>query len=80
MEKIVSDAMRNGAIAFLLQLLKGLNSANGVPMHKVCKQKEISRLIKSMAIDGRNIYVTKSNNTEIKDIINLLEELKDQQW
>ncbi len=35
--------------------------------------EEISRLIKAMAIDGRGIFMlTKSNDTEIKDIIQVI--------
>ncbi len=78
MEKMVSDAMRNGAIGFSTSTFEGHNGANGVPMpSRFANKKEISRLIKSMAIDGRGIFMlTKSNNTEIKDIINLLEDVK----
>ena len=74
MEKIVSDAMRNGAIGFATSTFEGHNGANGIPMpSRFASKEEISRLIKAMAIDGRGIFMlTKSNNTEIKDIIKLL--------
>ena len=74
MEKIVSDAMRSGAIGFATSTFEGHNGANGIPMpSRFASREEISRLIKAMAIDGRGIFMlTKSNNTEIKDIIKLL--------
>ena len=74
MEKIVSYAMRSGAIGFATSTFEGHNGANGIPMpSRFASREEISRLIKAMAIDGRGIFMlTKSNNTEIKDIIKLL--------
>ncbi len=74
MEKIVSDAMRSGAIGFATSTFEGHNGTNGIPMpSRFAATEEISRLIKAMAIDGRGVFMlTKSNNTEIKDIIKLL--------
>ena len=74
MEKIVSDAMRSGAIGFATSTFEGHNGTNGIPMpSRFASREEISRLIKAMAIDGRGIFMlTKSNNMEIKDIIKLL--------
>ena len=74
MEKVVSDAMRNGAIGFATSTFEGHNGTNGIPMpSRFASKEEISRLIKAMAIDGRGIFMlTKSNDTEIKDIIKLL--------
>ena len=74
MEKIVSDAMRSGAVGFATSTFEGHNGTNGIPMpSRFASSEEISRLIKAMAIDGRGIFMlTKSNNTEIKDIIQLL--------
>lgn len=74
MEKIVSNAMRSGAIGFATSTFEGHNGTNGIPMpSRFASREEISRLIKAMAIDGRGIFMlTKSNNTEIKDIIQLL--------
>ena len=74
MEKIVSDAMRSGAVGFATSTFEGHNGTNGIPMpSRFASKEEISRLIKAMAIDGRGIFMlTKSNNTEIKDIIKLL--------
>ena len=74
MEKIVSNAMRSGAIGFATSTFEGHNGTNGIPMpSRFASSEEISRLIKAMAIDGRGIFMlTKSNNTEIKDIIKLL--------
>ena len=74
MEKIVSDAMRSGAIGFATSTFEGHNGTNGIPMpSRFASKEEISRLIKAMAIDGRGIFMlTKSNDTEIKDIIKLL--------
>ena len=74
MEKIVSDAMRSGAIGFATSTFEGHNGTNGIPMpSRFASREEISRLIKAMAIDGRGIFMlTKSNDTEIKDIIQLL--------
>ena len=74
MEKVVSDAMRNGAIGFSTSTFEGHNGTNGIPMpSRFASKEEISRLIKAMAIDGRGIFMlTKSNDTEIKDIIKLL--------
>ena len=43
MEKIVSDAMRNGAIGFSTSTFEGHNGANGVPMpSRFANKKEIS--------------------------------------
>ena len=74
MEKVVSDAMRNGAIGFSTSTFEGHNGTNGIPMpSRFASKEEISRLIKAMAIDGRGIFMlTKSNDTAIKDIIKLL--------
>ncbi|MEC8100201.1 MAG: amidohydrolase family protein [Pseudomonadota bacterium] len=74
MEKIVSDAMRSGAIGFSTSTFEGHNGTNGIPMpSRFASNEEISRLIKAMAIDGRGVFMlTKSNNTEIRDIIKLL--------
>ena len=74
MEKIVSDAMRSGAIGFATSTFEGHNGTNGIPMpSRFATTEEISRLIKAMAIYGRGIFMlTKSNNTEIEDIIKLL--------
>ena len=78
MEKIVSNAMRSGAIGFATSTFEGHNGTNGIPMpSRFACDEEISRLIKAMAIDGRGIFMlTKSNNTEIKDIIKLLGNVK----
>ncbi len=74
MEKIVSDAMRSGAIGFATSTFEGHNGTNGIPMpSRFASREEISRLIKAMAVDGRGIFMlTKSNDTEIKDIIKLI--------
>ena len=78
MEKIVSNAMRSGAIGFATSTFEGHNGTNGIPMpSRFACNNEISRLIKAMAIDGRGIFMlTKSNNTEIKDIVKLLGNVK----
>ncbi len=78
MENIVSKAMRAGSIGFATSTFEGHNGAGGIPMpSRFACDNEISRLIKSMAIDGRGIFmITKSNNTEIKDIIRLLGKTK----
>ncbi len=74
MEKIVCNAMRSGAIGFATSTFEGHNGTNGTPMpSRFASNEEISRLIKAMAVNGRGVFMlTKSNNTEIKDIIKLL--------
>ncbi len=78
MEKIVSNAMKSGAIGFATSTFEGHNGTNGIPMpSRFACNEEISRLIKAMAIDGRGVFMlTKSNNTEIKDIVKLLGNVK----
>ncbi len=78
MENIVSNAMRSGSIGFSTSTFEGHNGTGGIPMpSRFASNEEISRLIKAMAIDGRGIFmITKSNDTEIKDIIKLLKGIK----
>ncbi len=78
MENIVSNAMRSGSIGFSTSTFEGHNGTGGIPMpSRFASNEEISRLIKAMAIDGRGIFmITKSNDTEIKDIIKLLKGTK----
>ena len=53
MEKIVSDAMRNGAIGFSTSTFEGHNGANGVPMpSRFANKKEISRNGASCSINS----------------------------
>ena len=78
MENIIKEGMINGGLGFATSTFEGHNGTNGVPMpSRFACNEEISRLIKAMAIDGRGIFMlTKSNNTEIKDIIKLLGNVK----
>ena len=72
MEKIVRDAMSNGAKRFLHLLLKGIMVIQEMPS-RLSSNDEMSRLVQAMAHQGRGIFMlTKSNNTSIKDIEKIL--------
>ncbi len=76
MEKIVSEAMKNGAIGFSTSTFEGHNGYKGIPMpSRYASKTEIKRLIKAMAVQNRGIFmITKSNSSSISDIKDLLAE------
>ncbi len=78
MEKIVSEAMLNGAIGFSTSTFEGHNGYNGVPMpSRFASNNEIKRLIKAMAVQNRGIFmITKSNSSNILDIMDLVGDTK----
>ena len=78
MENIVKDAMSVGAIGFATSTFEGHNGEGGRPMpSRLASNNEISRLIQSMAHQGRGLFMlTKSNNTSIKDIENIMGNIK----
>ncbi|MBV68588.1 MAG: hypothetical protein CMJ08_02160 [Pelagibacterales bacterium] len=78
MENIVKDAMNKGAIGFSTSTFEGHNGDKGRPMpSRLATNKEISRLIQAMAHNGRGLFmITKSNKTTIKDIQNIIGNIK----
>ena len=78
MENIVKDAMSVGAIGFATSTFEGHNGEGGRPMpSRLASNNEISRLIQSMAHQGRGLFMlTKSNNTSIQDIENIMGNIK----
>ena len=78
MEKIVRDAMSNGAIGFSTSTFEGHNGDGGRPMpSRLSSNDEMSRLVRAMAHQGRGIFMlTKSNTTSIKDIENIMGNIK----
>ncbi len=78
MENIIIDAMNHGSIGFATSTFEGHNGANGLPMpSRFACDNEMKHLIKAMSVNGRGIFMlTKSNNTHINDIINLIGNIK----
>ena len=78
MENIVKDAMSLGAIGFATSTFEGHNGEGGRPMpSRLASNNEISRLIQSMAHQGRGLFMlTKSNNTSIQDIESIMGNIK----
>ena len=76
MENIVRNAMLNGSIGFATSTFEGHNGYKGIPMpSRFASKEEIKRLINSMAVQNRGIFmITKSNNSSISDITDLIEE------
>ena len=66
--------MSSGAIGFASSTFEGHNGTGSLPMpSRLASKEEMKRLVKAMAFQGRGIFMlTKSNNTDIDDIENIM--------